>query len=100
VPCVWCGFTGILEETTNKGNTELEKAIFSHADAVTNKFFGQSVYYRGIVEFSNVCANDCGYCGIRKHMHVSISNKLVAAATATAEMWVLTGGDKQWQWWG
>eukprot|EP00775_Hariotina_reticulata_P012306 gene12306-12442_t len=40
--------TGILEETTNKGNTELEKAIFSHADAVTNKFFGQSVYYRGI----------------------------------------------------
>ncbi len=26
------------------------------------------VYYRGIVEFSNVCANDCGYCGIRKHM--------------------------------
>jgi biotin synthase-like enzyme len=69
-----------LEETTNKGNTELEKAIFSHADAVTNKFFGQSVYYRGIVEFSNVCANDCGYCGIRKHMHVSISNKLVVAA--------------------
>lgn len=23
---------------------------------------------RGIVEFSNVCVNDCGYCGIRKHM--------------------------------
>jgi 2-iminoacetate synthase ThiH len=23
---------------------------------------------RGIVEFSNVCQNDCGYCGIRKHM--------------------------------
>jgi len=22
---------------------------------------------RGIVEFSNVCQNDCGYCGIRKH---------------------------------
>eukprot|EP00878_Enallax_costatus_P016144 GHUV01016933.1.p1 GENE.GHUV01016933.1~~GHUV01016933.1.p1 ORF type:complete len:376 (+),score=98.26 GHUV01016933.1:374-1501(+) len=61
--------TGILEETTNKGNTTLEKALFSHADAVTNRFFGPSVYYRGIVEFSNVCQNDCGYCGIRKHMH-------------------------------
>jgi len=59
--------TGILEETTNKGNRTLEKALFSHADAVTQKFFGEAVYYRGICEFSNVCANDCGYCGIRKH---------------------------------
>ena len=32
------------------------------------RFFGEEVYYRGIVEFSNVCVNDCGYCGIRKHM--------------------------------
>jgi hypothetical protein len=31
------------------------------------RFFGDKIYYRGIVEFSNVCANDCGYCGIRKH---------------------------------
>lgn len=59
---------GILEETTNKGNTTLEKALFSHADAVTSRYFDNNVYYRGIVEFSNVCANDCGYCGIRKHI--------------------------------
>ena len=26
-----------------------------------------SVDCRGICEFSNVCTNDCGYCGIRKH---------------------------------
>jgi hypothetical protein len=58
---------GILEETTNKGNRQLEKALFSHSDAVTQRFFGEAVYYRGICEFSNVCANDCGYCGIRKH---------------------------------
>jgi len=62
--------THILEETTIKGNKELEKALFSHADAVTNRFFGPEVYFRGIVEFSNVCANDCGYCGIRKHHKV------------------------------
>jgi hypothetical protein len=57
----------ILEQTTNRGNTLLSKALFSHADAVTQAFFGEAVYYRGIVEFSNVCANDCGYCGIAKH---------------------------------
>jgi len=60
---------GILDATTNKGDTNLEKALFSYADAVTTKFFGDEIYYRGIVEFSNVCQNDCGYCGIRKHMH-------------------------------
>jgi biotin synthase len=58
---------GILEATTTKGNKELEKALFSYADSVTNRFFSEQVFYRGIVEFSNVCQNDCGYCGIRKH---------------------------------
>ena len=58
----------ILEATTHGGDKTLEGALFSHADAVTTKFFGNEIYYRGIVEFSNVCQNDCGYCGIRKHI--------------------------------
>lgn len=45
---------------------DLDRALFVHADSVTRRFFGDQVYLRGIVEFSNVCANDCGYCGIRK----------------------------------
>ena len=45
---------------------DLDRALFVHADSVTRRFFGDEVYLRGIVEFSNVCANDCGYCGIRK----------------------------------
>ncbi|MGB7568689.1 MAG: [FeFe] hydrogenase H-cluster radical SAM maturase HydE [Chitinivibrionales bacterium] len=28
---------------------------------------GKKVYYRGLIEFSNVCDNDCFYCGIRKN---------------------------------
>lgn len=27
--------------------------------------FGRKIYFRGIVEFTNVCRNDCYYCGIR-----------------------------------
>ncbi|WP_291858250.1 [FeFe] hydrogenase H-cluster radical SAM maturase HydE [Marinilabilia sp.] len=27
---------------------------------------GNEVYYRGLVEFSNICTKDCFYCGIRK----------------------------------
>ena len=35
------------------------------ARAVAVGVFGNKVYIRGIVEFSNVCKNDCYYCGIR-----------------------------------
>lgn len=27
---------------------------------------GNKVYYRGLIEFSNICSKDCFYCGIRK----------------------------------
>ena len=36
------------------------------ARAIALKHFGQKVYIRGIVEFSNRCGNDCFYCGIRR----------------------------------
>ncbi|MEI7435588.1 MAG: [FeFe] hydrogenase H-cluster radical SAM maturase HydE, partial [bacterium] len=34
-------------------------------DAVCRANMSDAVFLRGIVEFSNVCANDCLYCGIR-----------------------------------
>lgn len=30
------------------------------------KIVGPKVYYRGIIEFSNICAKNCFYCGIRR----------------------------------
>ncbi len=33
---------------------------------LSTEVLGNEVYYRGIVEFSNICALDCNYCGIRK----------------------------------
>lgn len=35
------------------------------ADAVRKKVYGDEVFIRGLIEFSNVCKNDCFYCGIR-----------------------------------
>lgn len=32
---------------------------------ITIARFGKKIYFRGIVEFSNICKNDCYYCGIR-----------------------------------
>lgn len=34
--------------------------------------FGRKIYIRGLIEFTNICRNDCYYCGIRKsNPHVS-----------------------------
>lgn len=36
------------------------------AEITVLKYCGNKVYYRGLVEFSNICSLDCRYCGIRK----------------------------------
>ena len=36
------------------------------ARAVSLGIYGNKVFIRGIVEFSNICKNDCYYCGIRR----------------------------------
>jgi biotin synthase len=33
---------------------------------IKEKYIGNKVWFRGLIEFSNVCSKDCLYCGIRK----------------------------------
>ncbi len=43
-----------------------QKLLFKKAEEIQLNFVGKKVYYRGLIEFSNVCAKNCFYCGIRK----------------------------------
>ena len=45
---------------------EERELLFRHAIEVKNKYVGKKVYFRGLIEFSNICSKDCYYCGIRK----------------------------------
>ncbi len=36
------------------------------ADAVRRQIYGNTVFIRGLIEVSNICKNDCLYCGIRR----------------------------------
>ncbi len=47
---------------TNKYDNEL----FEKADFVRREVYGNKVYIRGLIEFTNYCKNDCLYCGIRR----------------------------------
>lgn len=41
-------------------------ALFKKAYEVKAKYVGRKVYYRGLIEYSNICGKNCLYCGIRK----------------------------------
>lgn len=36
------------------------------ANRVRRRFYGTDVYFRGLIEISNYCKNNCYYCGIRR----------------------------------
>lgn len=40
--------------------------LAEYAVEVRRKVYGNAVYIRGLIEISNICKNDCFYCGIRK----------------------------------
>ena len=42
-----------------------EAPLFAAADAERRKWYGDAVYLRGLIEFTNYCKNNCYYCGIR-----------------------------------
>ena len=40
--------------------------LFRESTKVKHHTSGNKVYYRGLIEFSNICEKNCYYCGIRK----------------------------------
>lgn len=46
-------------------NEEKTKKLFARAAEVKEKYVGNKVYFRGLIEFSNICGKNCYYCGIR-----------------------------------
>ena len=40
--------------------------LFKKAAEIKEKYIGNKVWFRGLIEFSNICSKDCLYCGIRK----------------------------------
>lgn len=69
----------MIEQLLNKHDLTLEditalllangrdkKLLFAKSAAVKEEYVQKKVYFRGLIEFSNICRKDCLYCGIRK----------------------------------
>lgn len=44
---------------------DINKLLACEADKLRRKYYGDKVYIRGLIEFTNYCKNNCYYCGIR-----------------------------------
>lgn len=47
-------------------NEETAEYLFEKAVKIRKSYYGNDVYIRGLIEFTNYCKNDCLYCGIRR----------------------------------
>ncbi|MBP8959211.1 MAG: [FeFe] hydrogenase H-cluster radical SAM maturase HydE [Bacteroidales bacterium] len=45
---------------------EEEAILFRKAAEIREKYIGNKVWFRGLIEFSNICSKNCLYCGIRR----------------------------------
>ena len=48
---------------------EAMEYISEKARRIRKEIYGTSVYVRGLIEFTNLCRNNCLYCGIRRSNH-------------------------------
>lgn len=49
---------------TNISDVDREE-LRKEAVRIATSIYGKEVYMRGLIEFTNICKNDCYYCGIR-----------------------------------
>ncbi len=47
-------------------NAEVRDRLSSEAVKLRKEYYGDKVFTRGLIEFTNYCKNDCYYCGIRR----------------------------------
>jgi len=51
-----------LLSTFDKEDADL---LAAKARGARERVYGNRVFFRGLIEISNICKNDCYYCGIR-----------------------------------
>lgn len=64
-----------IRNLENLGDSELrliletdvyDEELKTYANELRQKYYGDKVYIRGLIEFTNYCRNNCYYCGIRR----------------------------------
>lgn len=66
---------------------DLDK-LFKKAYMIKEKYVGRKVYYRGLIEISNICIKNCKYCGIRRDNKKAIRFKMRREEILSSCKWI------------
>ncbi|MBR1766048.1 MAG: [Bacteroidales bacterium] len=55
-----------IERLLTTSDPTVVDSLYEQAAAARDKAYGRNVFFRGLIEISNHCKNDCRYCGIRR----------------------------------
>lgn len=84
---------------------EVASFVQEEAQKLCQEVFGKEIYIRGLLEISNICKNDCYYCGIRKSNRKAERYRLTEEEILEAcqagyalrfRTFVLQGGEDMW----
>ena len=84
---------------------EGDRYLAQRAEAVRRRVYGDRVFFRGLIEFTNYCKNDCHYCGIRRsnphcQRYRLTREEILACCRAGYDLgfrtFVLQGGEDAW----
>ncbi len=96
-----------LIEMLSLQNKDEVEALYKRAYEVKRQNCGTVVYFRGIVELSNICTKNCFYCGIRKDNQSTDRYLMGKAEVLEAARWaweqnygsiVLQAGEREDAW--
>lgn len=59
-------FVCLLQQSEDE---KVRETLRREALALCRRYYGNKVYIRGLIEFTNYCKNNCYYCGIRRDNH-------------------------------
>lgn len=91
-----------LEYLLTTENKDCLEMLREEAVQTAQKIYGNQVFIRGLIEFTNYCKNDCYYCGIRRSNHCAdryrLTKEEILSGTDTGyelgfRTFVLQGGE-------
>lgn len=94
-----------LSELLNTRTPEADEFLRESAQRTCQQYYGNQVFIRGLIEFTNICKNDCYYCGIRKSNHRAQRYRLTPEEVLACcdlgydlgfRTFVLQGGEDPW----
>mgnify|MGYP004469675955 CR=1 FL=1 len=94
-----------LEEVLSTEDESFIQELHRQARETARNYYGNQIYIRGLIEFTNYCRNNCYYCGIRcankKAQRYRLTTEQIMECCETGwnlgfRTFVLQGGEDPW----